>query len=353
MFKNYKDSLFNDEVIIRSQQRFRSDHHKVCTEEVNKIALSSNDDKRIQTFDKVTTYPYGTNTFMACENEMKYKPQRKKMKYILQRKMSNIDLKALTDKSLLLRNEAQALRTNSFLLRNELKKLRAVCHDIKTKSYILRTESQMLRAKSNESHSLREKSLSLGNEVQALRTNSFFLRNELKELRAVSRVIKTKSCMLRTESQMLRNKSVKSEIDIIIDSSQKLRKESAQIIFSLQKLREELRVIREESLQIIDRSRKLRKNDIEINDNDEEMAYIEMLNKLIDKVNEFKLTEFSYPLYINKKNEILIVLSDDDKIYEDPWLKLNELYKINALIDELLDKIWKLATVRNRKAGKN
>ena len=40
------------------------------TEEVNKIALSSNDDKRIQTFDKVTTYPYGTNTFMVCRNEM-------------------------------------------------------------------------------------------------------------------------------------------------------------------------------------------------------------------------------------------------------------------------------------------
>ena len=42
MFKNYKDSLFNDEVTIRSQQRFRSDHHKVYTEEVNKISLSSN-----------------------------------------------------------------------------------------------------------------------------------------------------------------------------------------------------------------------------------------------------------------------------------------------------------------------
>ena len=69
-FKNYVDALFNDEVIIRSQQRFKSDHHRVYTEEVNKIALSSNDDKRIQTFDKVTTYPYGTNTFMVCENEM-------------------------------------------------------------------------------------------------------------------------------------------------------------------------------------------------------------------------------------------------------------------------------------------
>ena len=70
MFENYVDALFNDEVIIRSQQRFRSDHHRVYTEEVNKIALSSNDDKRIQIFDKVTTFPYGTNTFKVCENEM-------------------------------------------------------------------------------------------------------------------------------------------------------------------------------------------------------------------------------------------------------------------------------------------
>ena len=69
IFKNYADALFNDEVIIRSQKRFRSDHHKVYAEEVNKIALSSNDDQRIQTFDKVTTFPYGTNTFKVCENE--------------------------------------------------------------------------------------------------------------------------------------------------------------------------------------------------------------------------------------------------------------------------------------------
>ena len=34
--------------------------------------LSSNDDKRIQTYDKITTDPYGTNTFMVCENEMRY-----------------------------------------------------------------------------------------------------------------------------------------------------------------------------------------------------------------------------------------------------------------------------------------
>ena len=66
-FKNYVDALFNDEVIIRSQQRFRSDHHRVYIEEVNKIALSSNDDKRLQTYDRITTYLYGTSAIKVCE----------------------------------------------------------------------------------------------------------------------------------------------------------------------------------------------------------------------------------------------------------------------------------------------
>ena len=70
MFENYKDSLFNNKIILKSQQRFKSDYHRVYTEEVNNIALSSNDDKRIQTLDKVTTYPYGTNAIKVCESEM-------------------------------------------------------------------------------------------------------------------------------------------------------------------------------------------------------------------------------------------------------------------------------------------
>ena len=69
MFENYKDSLFNDKTILQSQLRFKSDHHDVYTEEVNKIALSSNDNKRLQTSDRVTTYPYGTNAFKLCESE--------------------------------------------------------------------------------------------------------------------------------------------------------------------------------------------------------------------------------------------------------------------------------------------
>ena len=65
MFKNYTDCLFNDKTILKSEQRFRSDCHNVYTEQINKNALRSNDDKKLKTFDKIST----------CESQMlsKYK----------------------------------------------------------------------------------------------------------------------------------------------------------------------------------------------------------------------------------------------------------------------------------------
>ena len=46
-----------------NHNKFKSDHRNVYTEQVNKMMLISNDDKRLQTFDETTTYPYRTNTF--------------------------------------------------------------------------------------------------------------------------------------------------------------------------------------------------------------------------------------------------------------------------------------------------
>ena len=70
MVENYKQALFNNETILRLHQRFISNHHTVNTENVNKVALSNNDDKRLQTFDGITTYPYRTNAIMVGEREM-------------------------------------------------------------------------------------------------------------------------------------------------------------------------------------------------------------------------------------------------------------------------------------------
>ena len=70
MLKNYIDCLFNDKIILTSQQKFKSDCHNVYSEKINKIAISSNNDKRLEKSDKIIRYPYGINAFKVCESEM-------------------------------------------------------------------------------------------------------------------------------------------------------------------------------------------------------------------------------------------------------------------------------------------
>ena len=74
-FNDYKNFLLNNETVLKSQQRFKSGRHDIYNEKINKIALSSNDDKRLQTFDRITSYPYGTSSGKVCKTELlsKYK----------------------------------------------------------------------------------------------------------------------------------------------------------------------------------------------------------------------------------------------------------------------------------------
>ena len=55
-FNDYKKCLLDDEVILKSQQRFISKKHDVYTENINKIALSNNDDKRIVSSNKISIH---------------------------------------------------------------------------------------------------------------------------------------------------------------------------------------------------------------------------------------------------------------------------------------------------------
>ena len=58
-FSDYKNCLFSNGKVLKSQQRLKSENHSVYTENINKIALSCDDDKRIVTSDGITSYPYG------------------------------------------------------------------------------------------------------------------------------------------------------------------------------------------------------------------------------------------------------------------------------------------------------
>ena len=46
--KDQKEFVKNNKLILKTPQRFKSERHNVFTEEINKITLSSNDDKRMQ-----------------------------------------------------------------------------------------------------------------------------------------------------------------------------------------------------------------------------------------------------------------------------------------------------------------
>ena len=58
-FDDYKNCLLKDEILLKSKQRFISKKHDLYTEDINKIALSNHNDKRIVSSDKIMSYPYG------------------------------------------------------------------------------------------------------------------------------------------------------------------------------------------------------------------------------------------------------------------------------------------------------
>ena len=70
IFKDYINVLFDKVPLIKSQFGFGSRNHEIYTEKINKIALSSNDNKRIQRDDGINTYPYGYHNNANKDNNM-------------------------------------------------------------------------------------------------------------------------------------------------------------------------------------------------------------------------------------------------------------------------------------------
>ena len=63
--------------MLKTQKIFKSKRHNIFTEEVNKVALSSNDHEIMQSIDLIETYAYGTSHDLVskidkikCNNNM-------------------------------------------------------------------------------------------------------------------------------------------------------------------------------------------------------------------------------------------------------------------------------------------
>ena len=54
---------------MKTQERFKFERYNIFTQEINKINLSSNNDKRMQSIDSIETYAYGMSKFLAIRKE--------------------------------------------------------------------------------------------------------------------------------------------------------------------------------------------------------------------------------------------------------------------------------------------
>ena len=67
--KSHKEFIKIIKLILKSQQRLRIEKHNVFTKWVNKIALSANDNKSIQSIDSTETYAYGLRKDLVCKKK--------------------------------------------------------------------------------------------------------------------------------------------------------------------------------------------------------------------------------------------------------------------------------------------
>ena len=72
-FDRYLDCLFNNEVVKFIQHKIKSTPMSVDTVEINNVALKNYDNKRLRSFNGITTFPYSTNAFKVCFEELQMK----------------------------------------------------------------------------------------------------------------------------------------------------------------------------------------------------------------------------------------------------------------------------------------
>ena len=67
--EDHKEFKKDNKLILKTEQRFKSEKHNAFTGEISNIALSSNDDKRMQSVDSIEIYAWGTSKDLVFKKE--------------------------------------------------------------------------------------------------------------------------------------------------------------------------------------------------------------------------------------------------------------------------------------------
>ena len=64
-----KKESIKTKLILQTPQRFKSERHNNSTEKINKIALRSSDNNRMQSIDSIESYAYEISKDLICNKE--------------------------------------------------------------------------------------------------------------------------------------------------------------------------------------------------------------------------------------------------------------------------------------------
>ena len=85
---------------------------------------------------------------------------------------------------------------------------------------------------------------------------------------------------------------------------------------------------------------------------EERSTYLEMINNQISQVNKFSLVRNMYAKNTIEIGKLMIELQEGNICDDDPQLQLNELQKMNILIDEAFHNAWKIIHDKDSKMHK-
>ena len=311
-FNDYVDVLFSDKNIKRSQFAFRSDHHNVYTEKINKIALSSNDDKRIQANDKITTYPYG-----YFDNNEIVDIKENNTKTVLD--ILREEAKALRNNSKMLREEANTIRNNSKILREEVINYIKESHTVKENN--TKSEVDILR---KESKALRNNSIILREEANTIRNNSKVLREEINDIIKESKALRNNPTILREDAQAIQNnfKIHREEKNNIIKEYHAIKENNTKSEIDI--LREEANALRNNSIILREEANTIRNNS---------KVFIEAVNNIMKESHAIENKNAIHRKKINDNTHTKIIKFQKDYIL---LVKDIELSSTKFICDRLL-----------------
>ena len=169
---------------------------------------------------------------------------------------------------------------------------------------------------------------------QTLRNNFQVIRDELREHKNKAHVIKNNSQVLRNEEQSFRNNS-----QVIKGKLHNYRNEIKSLKYNFQVITDKLHKLENEA-------------DI-LRDNDKNNITLDKINNKKDLINKTDKILFKINIKVTNKVKYIYKAMHElqDEIYDEPWLRLVELNKINDILDGALNVASKEIYEKNKKSS--